>query len=93
LPFPRPARARWRGGRMFRGGAGTGDRLFCGGQSGEIISFGGELKKPESLAPHLIGRLVLAQSDVNRVPQKVVGGPGQIGDLGDELWLDPMNAR
>jgi hypothetical protein len=40
---------------------------------------------------HLIGRLVLAKPDVNRVSQEVVGRPGQIGDLGDKLQLDPMN--
>ena len=36
---------------------------------------------------------VLAKSDVNRVSQQVVGRPGQIGDLGDKLRLDPMHAR
>ena len=32
---------------------------------------------------HLVCRLVLAEADVNRVAQKVVGGPGQVRDLGD----------
>ena len=44
------------------------------------------------LPPNIIGRLVLAQADVNRVSQEVVGRPGQIGDLGDKLRLDPMDA-
>jgi hypothetical protein len=26
------------------------------------------------------------------VPQKIVGRPGQVGDLGNELRLDPMQA-
>jgi hypothetical protein len=39
---------------------------------------------------HLIGRLVLAEADVNGVTQEAIGGPSQIGDLGDKLWLDPM---
>jgi hypothetical protein len=34
------------------------------------------------LAPHLIGRFVLAQPDIDRLPQQIVGGPGQVGDLG-----------
>jgi hypothetical protein len=46
-----------------------------------------------SLSPHLVGRLVLAQADVNRVPQEVVGRPGQIRDLGNQPWLDPTNAK
>ena len=33
------------------------------------------------------------QPGVNRMPQEVVGGPGQIGDLGDKLRLDPMDTR
>ena len=43
--------------------------------------------------PHLVGRLVLAEADVNRVPQQVVSRPGQVGDLGDKLRLDPMHPR
>ena len=43
--------------------------------------------------PHLVCRLVLAQADVDRVAQKVVSRPGQIGDLCDKLRLDPMHAR
>jgi hypothetical protein len=46
-----------------------------------------------SLPPYLIGRLVLAETDVNRVAQEVVGRPCQKGDLGDKFRLDPMNAR
>jgi hypothetical protein len=45
------------------------------------------------LPPHLLGRLVLAQSDVNRVTQEVVCSPGQIGDLGDKLRLDRRPSR
>jgi hypothetical protein len=33
-------------------------------------------------------RVLLSKFDTGRV-----GGPGQIGDLGDKFWLDPMNAR
>ena len=47
---------------------------------------------PFLLAPHLLGRFVLAQPDIDRLPQQVVGGPGQIGDLGHQLRLDPMDA-
>ena len=46
-----------------------------------------------SFSPHLNGRLVVAQSDVNRVTQEAIGGPGQIGDLANQLRLDPMHAR
>jgi hypothetical protein len=46
-----------------------------------------------SFAPHLLGRLVFPQLDVNGVSQKVVSCPGQIGDLGDKLRLDPMHTR
>jgi hypothetical protein len=46
-----------------------------------------------SLPPHLIGRLILAQPDIDRVPEQIVRRPSQIGDLGDELWLDPMDKR
>ena len=42
------------------------------------------------LAPHLLSGLVLPQPDINRLPQQIVGGPGQIGDLGDKLRLDPI---
>jgi hypothetical protein len=42
-----------------------------------------------SLTPHLVGRLVPAEPDIDRVSQEVVGRPGQIGDLRDELRLDP----
>jgi hypothetical protein len=38
-------------------------------------------RKSDSLAcfaPHLVGRLVLSQPDVNRVTQKVVSRPGQV---------------
>ena len=45
------------------------------------------------VTPHLIRRLVLSQPDVNRMAQKVIGRPSQIGDLRDELWLDPVGAR
>jgi hypothetical protein len=40
----------------------------------------------------LVRRLVLAETDVNRVPQEIVDGPGQVGDLRDEPRLDPMDA-
>jgi hypothetical protein len=45
-----------------------------------------------TLAPHLVGGLVLAESDVNCVSQKVIGRPSQIGDLHEKLGLDPMDA-
>jgi hypothetical protein len=35
----------------------------------------------QSLSPHLIGRLVVLQPDIKRVPQQVVGRPGRIGDF------------
>jgi hypothetical protein len=45
------------------------------------------------LPPHLLRWLVLAQPNINRVTQEVVGRPRQIGDLGDKFRLDPMHAR
>jgi hypothetical protein len=50
------------------------------------------LSSPHNLSPHLTGRLVLPQPDVNRVPQQIVGRPGQKGDLSDKLRFDPMDA-
>jgi hypothetical protein len=47
---------------------------------------------PSSFTPHLVGRLILAKPNIDRMTQEVVGRPGQIGDLPDELWLDPMDA-
>jgi hypothetical protein len=47
---------------------------------------------PYDFSTHLIGRLVFPQPDVNRVAQQIVGRPGQIGNLGDELRFDPMDA-
>jgi hypothetical protein len=44
------------------------------------------------LAPHVLGRLVFPQPDVDRLPQQAVVGPGQVAYLGDELWLNPMHA-
>jgi hypothetical protein len=37
-------------------------------------------------------RFVLAEADVNRVPQEAVG-PGGVGDLDDKLRLDPVHTR
>src|ERR1700752_76839 len=36
--------------------------------------------------------LVLVQSDANCLPQEPLARPSQIGDLGDQLRLDPMGA-
>ena len=47
---------------------------------------------PLTLSPHLVRGLVLPQPDVNRVAKEIVGRPGQIGDLGDKLRLDPVDA-
>jgi hypothetical protein len=44
------------------------------------------------LAPYLGGWFVLSQPDIDRLTQQVVSRPGQIGDLGHKLRLDPMNA-
>jgi hypothetical protein len=30
---------------------------------------------------------------LNRMPQEIVGRPGEIGDLRDKLWLNPVDAR
>jgi hypothetical protein len=51
------------------------------------------LPSPLPLAPNLIGRLVFAQPDINRVSQEVVGRPSQIGDLGDNLFGLPIGAH
>jgi hypothetical protein len=44
-------------------------------------------------SPHLMRRLVLAEAHENGVPQKAVGRPGQISDLGHKLRLDPVHTR
>ena len=48
---------------------------------------------PSLLATHLLARFVLAQPDIDRLPQEIVGGPGEKGDLGHQFRLDPMHAR
>ena len=48
---------------------------------------------PFLLATHLLGRFVLAQPDIDRLPQEIVGGPGEKGGLDDELRVDPMHVR
>jgi hypothetical protein len=53
---------------------------------------GAALANFASLPPNFLCRLVFPQSDVNRVEKQPVGRPGQIGDLGDQLRLDPMDA-
>ena len=42
---------------------------------------------------HLRRRLVRSKPYVNRLPQEAVGRPGEIGDLGDQLRLNPMHLR
>jgi hypothetical protein len=39
------------------------------------------------------GRLIVSQPDIYRVAQEVVRSPGEIGNLGNEPRLDPMDAR
>ena len=46
-----------------------------------------------ALAPDFAGRLVVAQADEDGVAKQAVLGPGQIGDLGDQLRADPMHLR
>src|ERR1700722_20032898 len=58
-------------------------RIFANSSAGRFCS----------LAPHLLGRFVLTQPDVNCVAQKIVCGPSQISYLGDKLRLDPMKTR
>jgi hypothetical protein len=42
--------------------------------------------------PDVCRRLVFSQADMDGVPQEIVGGPGQISDLDNQLRLDPMDA-
>ena len=42
---------------------------------------------------HLTCWFVGPKPDEDSVAQQSVAGPGQVGDFGDELRLDPMNAR
>jgi hypothetical protein len=49
-------------------------------------------KRACNFSPHLLCWLVLAQPHVNRLPQEPIACPSQIGDLGDQLRLDPMDA-
>jgi hypothetical protein len=51
------------------------------------------LPRRSDFSSHLTCRLVGPKPDEDRVAQQSVAGPGQIGDFGDELRLDPMNAR
>ena len=42
------------------------------------------------LAPDFARGLVLAQPDEDRMAKEPIVRPAQIGDLGDQLWPDPM---
>ena len=53
----------------------------------------GPLAPGLALAPHLGGRLVFPQPDIDRVAKQTVPRPGKIGDLGDKLRLDPVHPR
>ena len=48
--------------------------------------------KATPLPSHLVGRLVRSEPDINRLPQEPIPGPRQIGDLGDQLRLNPMHS-
>jgi hypothetical protein len=52
-----------------------------------------ELRINASLSSNMLRGLVFPQPDIDRVPQELVGRPGQVGDLRNKLRLDPMNAR
>ena len=85
---PLPAHLRRSGSRSA-----TATLRRLGTVAGRLSLVRFRLLSPCDFSPHLLCPLVLAQPDVDRVTQKVVRRPGQIGDLGDKLWLDPMDAR
>jgi hypothetical protein len=70
-------RDRWRAGIRQREGSHAANEALSGARG---------------FPSDICRRLVLAKPDINRMSQEVVRRPGQIGDLGDELRLDPMDA-
>jgi hypothetical protein len=76
-------------------GRSRGDPCRCAFRpKGEVpVSSIGSLSNARRFPPNVHRTLVLPQPDINCVPQEVVGRPGQIGGLGDKVWLDSMNAR
>src|SRR5207244_4261582 len=67
--------------------AAASDRFFRG--DGAALRSGLRMRH---LAPHLDGRLVLAQTLIDDLAQQVVAGPGEKFHLGDELGPYPMHA-
>jgi hypothetical protein len=63
-----------------------------GERAGQHRSAGTDLRTA-GLPLNVHRRLVFPQPNVTRVAQEVVGRPGRKGDLGDQLWLDPMDPR
>jgi hypothetical protein len=70
---------------------GKGEQALAGDPPGELEVVDGI--PSSTLSTHFLGRLVFAEADINCVAQEVVRSPCQVGDLGDELRLHPMNAR
>ena len=86
------------GGRSGAGGRRSGvwscrSGRAAGDDPGRIapIAPKGVLAPSSTLPPNLLRRLVLAQADKDRVAQKVVSRPGQIGDLCDKRRINPMH--
>jgi hypothetical protein len=51
----------------------------------------GTLWNARDFSLYIARRLILAQADIDRVSQEIVGRPSQIGDLADQLRLNPVN--
>jgi hypothetical protein len=53
----------------------------------------GTVSNSRGFPPNVRRAFVLAKPNIDRVPQEAIGRPGQIGDLGDKLRLDPVHPR
>ena len=76
-------------GVLFRGNAEAANLR----PKGSFVPPIGALSGVRSFSPDIRRQLVLPEAGVNRVPQEAIGRPGQIGDLGDNLRLDPVHSR
>jgi hypothetical protein len=87
-----------RSGRTISSGHGPVVRVASRGtcqdqrQGGDLLA-DRVLSRSRGFPPDLLRGLVLTKADVNCLPQQIVSGPRQILDLGDKLWLDPVDAR
>ena len=84
-------------GLMLSSRSGSTDGLFCSRQCCPKFRVSANISDGSATARHFLShlrrRLVRSEPNIDRLSQELVGGPGEIGDLGDEPRLDPMDLR